>query len=87
MCIGNTKTNVRMKNLRATSLAPLGDAFMYIEAGRKNSGDNNVLDCSERKDTIQINIVTLYHTRFSKPTSIFGLMGRYLIEIGIKKDN
>ena len=61
--IGTTKTKSPTGNTGATTLPPIGSAFMYIET----SGDNHgikVLVSFERFDIIQITNITFYSNRF-----------------------
>ena len=55
--IKSTKTNSPTGDSGATSLPPIGSAFMYVET---SSGDhrNNVFCSFERTDIIQITIIT-----------------------------
>ena len=48
----------------ATSLPPIGDAFMCIETSCNNHG-NNVFVSFERTDIIRISNITFYYKRFS----------------------
>ena len=55
----STKTNSPTGESGATSLPPIGNAFMYIETSSGNQGDN--VFCSiERTDIIQITNITFY---------------------------
>ena len=49
----------------ATSLPPIGSAFMYIETNSGNHGHNRVFVTWERTDNIQITNITFYYNRFS----------------------
>ena len=62
--IKSTKTNSPNGDSGATSLPPIGSAFMYIEASSGNHG-NNVFRSFERTDIIQITNITFYYNRFS----------------------
>ena len=57
--IKSTKTNTPTPDSGASSLPPIGDAFMYIETSSNNHG-NNVLVTFERIDIIQITNITFY---------------------------
>ena len=57
--IKSTKTNSPTGDSRATSLPPVGTAFMYIETSSTNNG-NNVFVSFERTDIIQISKITFY---------------------------
>ena len=62
--IKSTKTSSPTGFSGATSLSPIGDAFMYIETSSNNHG-SNVLVSWERTDIIQISNITFYYNRFS----------------------
>ena len=62
--IKSTKTNSPTAHSGATSLPPIGSAFMYIETSSNNHG-NNVFVSWERTDIIQISNITFYYNRFS----------------------
>ena len=66
----STKTNSPTGDSGATSLPPIGNAFMYIETSSGNHG--NIVFCSfERTDIIQIINITSYYNRFSILTNIY----------------
>ena len=76
-----TKTNNPTNDSRATSLPPIGNAFMYIETSSINHG-NNVFVSWERTDMIQIKNITFYYNRFSILTSdSHKAMGRFRIQL------
>ena len=58
--IKSTKTNSPTGFSGATSLSPIGDAFMYIETSGNNSGNDDVYVSWERIDIIQITNITFY---------------------------
>ena len=58
------KSSSPTKSSGATSLSPIGSAFMYKKASSKNHG-NNVLVSSERTDLCQITNTTFYYIRSS----------------------
>ena len=62
--IKSTKTNSLTGDSGATSLPPIGTAFMYIETSSNNHG-NIVFVSWERTDIIQISNITFYYNRFS----------------------
>ena len=62
--IKSTKINSPTGHSGATSLPPIGTAFMYIETSSNNHG-NNVFVSWERTDIIQISNITFYYNRFS----------------------
>ena len=57
--IKSTKTNSPTGFSGATSLSPIGNAFMYIETSSNNHG-SNVFVSWERTDIIQISNITFY---------------------------
>ena len=79
--IKSTKTNSPTGFSGATSLSPIGDAFMYIETSSNNHG-NNVFVSWERTDIIQITNITFYYNRFSILTNDnLKNMGRFRIQL------
>ena len=84
--INSTKTNSPTSELRATSLPPVGDSFMYIETSSGNHG-NNVFVSFERTDKIQISNITLYYNRFSILTNdSLKSIGRFRIQLLLEND-
>ena len=63
--IKSTKSNSTTGESGATSLPPIGTAFMYIETSGNNSGNNNIFVSWERTDNIQITNITFYYNRYS----------------------
>ena len=63
--IKSTKTGSPTVDSGATSLPPIGNAFMYIETSSSNHGHNRVFISWERTDIIQITNITFYFNRFS----------------------
>ena len=81
-----TKTNSPTGSSGATTLPPIGNAFMYIETSGGNHG-NNVFCSFERSDIIQITNITFYHNRFSILTNdSLKSMGRCRIQL-LLEDN
>ena len=81
-----TKTSSPTGNSGATSLPPIGNAFMYVETSGANYG-NNVYVSFERIDFIQITNITFYYNRFSILTNdILKSMGRFKIQL-LLEDN
>ena len=79
--IKSTKTNSPTGFSGATSLSPIGDAFMYIETSSNNHG-SNVFVSWERTDIIQISNITFYYNRFSILTNDnLKNMGRFRIQL------
>ena len=79
--IKSTKTNNPTGFSGATSLSPIGDAFMYIETSSNNHG-SNVFVSWERTDIIQISNIIFYYNRFSILTNDnLKNMGRFRIQL------
>ena len=79
--IKSTKTSSPTGFSGATSLSPIGDAFMYIETSSNNHG-SNVLVSWEKTDIIQISNITFYYNRFSILTNDnLKNMGRFRIQL------
>ena len=76
----STKTKSPTNQSGATSLPPVGKAFMYIETSSNNHG-NNVYVILERTDIIQISNITFYYNRCSIFDPDFRAMGRFRIQI------
>ena len=66
--IRSTKTNSPTGGSGATTLPPVGSAFMYIEASSNNHG-SNVFVSWERNDIIQITNIPFFYNRFSISTN------------------
>ena len=82
-----TKTNSPTAESGATSLPPIGDAFMYIETSSNNHGDEKIFVSWERTDIIQITNITFYYNRFSILTNDnLKSMGRFRIQL-LLEDN
>ena len=81
-----TKTNSPTGDSGATSLPPIGSAFMYIETTSNNHG-SNVFVSWERTDIIQITNITFYYNTFSVLTNNnLKAMGRFRIQL-LLEDN
>ena len=79
--IKSTKTNSPTGFSGATSLSPIGNAFMYIEMSSNNHGPN-VFVSWERTDIIQISNIDFYDHRFSILTNDnLKNMGRFRIQL------
>ena len=78
--IRSTKSNSPTGDSGATSLPPIGDAFMYIETSANNNG-NNVFVSFERKDIIQITNISFYYNRYSSSNPNSRAMGRFRIQL------
>ena len=84
--VKSTKSNSPTGNSGATSLSPIGNAFMYIETSSSNHG-NNVFVSFERIDIIQISNITFYYNRFSiLTTENLKSSGRFRIQL-LLEDN
>ena len=81
----STKTTSPTGDSGATTLPPIGTAFMYIETtgGNKRSG---VFASFERSDIIQISNITIYYNRFSISENNFRSMGRFRIQLLLDDD-
>ena len=85
--IKSTKTSSPTSQSGATSLPPIGNAFMYIKTSSGNSGNDNIFVSWERTDIIQITNITFYYNRFSILTNdSLRSMGRFIIQL-LSKDN
>ena len=84
--IKSTKTNSPTGFSGATSLSPIGNAFMYIETSSNDHGPNLFVSW-ERTDIIQISNITFYYNRFSILT-IDNLknMGRFRFQLLLEDD-
>ena len=79
--IKSTKTSFPTGDSGATSVPPIGIAFMYIETTSNIIG-NNVFVSFERTDIIQITNITFYYIRFSILTNDSKKsMGRFRIQL------
>ena len=82
----STKTNSPTSYSGATSLPPIGTAFMYIETSVGNYG-HNVFCSFERTDIIQITNITFQYNRFSILTNdSLKSMGRFIIQLLLEDD-
>ena len=81
--IKSTKTNSPTGQSGATSLAPIGTCFMYIEtsANNHNSSNDNVFISFERTDIIDISNITFYYNRFSTSAADKRNMGKLEIQL------
>ena len=78
--IKSTKKNSPTGDSGATSLLPIGTAFMYNETSGRNHG-NNVFCSFERSDFIQITNITFYYNRFSLSDNNLRGIGRFRIQL------
>ena len=75
-----TETNSSTSDAGATSVPPIGNAFMYIETSSNNNGEN--VFCSwERTYLIHISNNTFYSNRFTTQSINHRRMGRFRIQI------
>ena len=83
----STVTNSPTSYSGATSLPPIGSAFMYIEISSNNHGHERVFVSWERTDIIQISNITFYYNRFSILTNdSLKSMGLFRIQL-LLEDN
>ena len=79
--IKSTRSNSPTGGSGVTSLSPVGNAFMYIEASGNNSGVN-VFISWEKTDIFQITNITFYYNRYSVLTHPhLKNMGRFRIQL------
>ena len=83
--IRSTRMNSPTGDSGATSLPPLGAAFMYIETS-SNNNRNIVFISFERTDIIQISNITFYYNRFSSSDNNLRGMGRFRIQLLLEDD-
>ena len=81
----STKTTSPTGNSGATTLPPIGKAFMYVETTGGNKG-SGVFASFERSDIIQISNITFYYNRFSISDNNFRSMGRFRIQLLLDDD-
>ena len=80
--IKSTKSSSPTGDSEATSLPPIGTAFIYIESSGNNNGSIKVYVILERTDIIQISNITFYYNSFSVTTDdSLKAMGRFRIQI------
>ena len=85
--IKSTKTNSATGYSGATSLAPIGNSFMYIETSSNIHGHERVFVSFERTDIIQISNITFYYNRYSILTNdSLKSMGRFRVQL-LLEDN
>ena len=79
----STKTNSPTSHSGATSLSPIGTAFMYVESSSDNHNTQNddAFVSWQRTDIIHISNITLYYNRFSTTDAVKRKMGRLDIQI------
>ena len=81
-----TRSNSPTGHSGATSLPPIGKAFMYVEKSGNKRG-NGVIGSFERTDIIQITIISFYYNRYSILTSVsHKSLGRFQIQL-LLEDN
>ena len=78
--IKSTRTHSPTGSSGATSLPPIGNAFMYIETSGNNSGDYTFVRLI-RTDIIQISNISFYYIRFSSSDESLRAMGRFRIDL------
>ena len=83
----STKTNSQAGDSGATTLPPIGSAFMYIETSSSNRGHNRVFVSWERTDIVQITNITFYYNRFSILTNdSLKARGRFRVQLLLEDD-
>ena len=70
----------------ASSIPPIGWAFMYVEMSGNNHGANLAMVSWERTDIIHISNIKFYYNRFSTYDQNLGGMGRFRIQL-LLEDN
>ena len=86
--VKSTKTNSPTGYSGATSLPPIGSAFMFFEVHTHNHGDNKCFVSIERTDIIQISNITFYYNRHSYMTDETKKnMGRLRIQLLLDDSN
>ena len=78
--IKSTRTNSPTGESGATSIPPIGRAFMYFETSGNNSGSNTYIKLI-RTDIIQISNISFYYNRYSSSNPDLRVMGRFSIDI------
>ena len=85
--IKSTKTDSPTGYSGATSLAPIGNSFMYIETSSNSQGHESVFVSWEGTDIFQISNITFYSNRYSILTNdSLKSMGRFRIQL-LLEDN
>ena len=79
----STKTSSPTGDSGATSLAPIGSCFMFVETSANNheSSNDNVFVSFERTDIIHISNITFYYNRFSTSIPDKKNMGKFEIQL------
>ena len=86
--VKSTKTHSPTGFSGATSLPPIGNAFMFFEASTHNYGDDKCFVSFERTDIIQISNITFYYNRHSYMTDENKKgMGRFRIQLLLDDGN
>ena len=81
----STKSNSPTSEAGATSPAPIGNAFMYIETSGINSGNDIIFVSWERTDIFQITNITFYDDRYSILTNVSEKsIGRFRIQLRLE---
>ena len=82
--INSTRSQSPTEDSGASTLPPIGLAFMYIESSGINHGYNTYVKLI-RTDIIQISNISFYYNRYSINDSNLKAMGRFRIDL--LKDN
>ena len=86
--IKTTRTKSPTGDSGATTLPPIGSAFMYIETSGGNYGYDHIFCSFERTDIIQITNITFYYNRFSILTNNWlKSMGRFRIQLLLENNS
>ena len=85
ICLKSTKTNSPTASSGATSLPPIGSAFIYIETSSNNNGKIDYVTLV-RINIIQNTNITFYYNRFSTSDKNLRGMGRFRIQF-LLEDN
>ena len=83
--IRSSKTGSSTADSGATSIPPIGSAFIYIKSSSNNHGDD-VFASFERTDIIQVTNITFYYNRISISDINLRAMGRFRIQL-LLEDN
>ena len=70
----------------ASSLPPIGWAFMYVVSSSNNHGSNHIMDSWQRADIVHISNIKFYYNRFSTSDQNLQGMGRFRIQL-LLEDN